>query len=1045
MIVPNTSTYAPVTVTNLTNGLTGSSTRSFSLSFGGNELIASKFDPQYILVPESDGKLIWDVCLCDMDIDGDLDAVVSYRQSKFLTLLKNNGSLNTTIFNKVGSKIELGEEGNILLCEDVNGDGKSDIIVSSNDAEIFNIQILKSNSDGGLILYNETPISFKLPQQTVNGTLVNRTANRILLADIDLDGKKDLIVGSANSPSVFIYRNESTKTAISFNPATPFQIKLSAGGTLDYIQTGRINQDGLPDLVVATINSANFFILENQSTTNNFKFGAPVTITDISDRENIRIGDFDNDGLDDLAHVSRGNQTVTVYRNTSSGSIISMAKSTSVSLNGAPLGLDVGDLNGDGLIDLAVTTVNIGLRLFPNTSTVGNISFTTPVAITLNKYQPANTTQKVARNIKIGDINGDAKPDLVFAFNSLSGETGEFSVITNRNCIEASISPTNLSFCYDTPIKLSGSKASGSTYSWSTNIPAATFNNNTLSNVQLTVPGGSPASITVQLTITSSDGNCTDMTSEIFNLTGGSVPVSPTINAPSSPICIGDNITLSTPFTGGNYLWTNPSGTEFTTSTLNISNATASDVGLYTLRVQSTGGCYSEQASVLLDIDIPPTAEIFNSNPIDNFCEGETIVLSIPDYGAYSQEWFKDGVSTSLTTKSINVTQTGSYRVDLISDANNCVTSSEEYDVRAVPEPSAMISANEAICINVPMTFEAESTGEAGFAMTHSWDFKDGSAVATGASVSHAFSSIGTYLVELTSSYADIEMCENVITFSVTVSTIPEVTPTTTSHSFESDGFTILKCPSDSVRLELPQNYQSYKWLLNGDSIKNDYFIYAKTSASGQSQEYTAEVVSEVGCSLTTEVVTIANFEGSGIDITAEKFQIVDDEIMLDASTRSVSLTASTVGGSDYRWRANDRTIFNDTTNATTIVTPREGETTVTVLANDANGCRESRTIQIVKPGLQAKKAFSPNGDPFNDCWEIINADDPGLTKNCIIYIFDSKGSVIFEKKGPFEENCVWTGQIKGSGSAAPAGIYYYVLKCDKKSTGLTGSILLAR
>ncbi|MEO5601053.1 MAG: gliding motility-associated C-terminal domain-containing protein, partial [Cyclobacteriaceae bacterium] len=75
--------------------------------------------------------------------------------------------------------------------------------------------------------------------------------------------------------------------------------------------------------------------------------------------------------------------------------------------------------------------------------------------------------------------------------------------------------------------------------------------------------------------------------------------------------------------------------------------------------------------------------------------------------------------------------------------------------------------------------------------------------------------------------------------------------------------------------------------------------------------------------------------------------------------------------------------------------------------------------------------AFSPNGDGFNDLWNIraeLNAD-------CSLSIFDGRGRRIFENKG---EN--WDGTYQGK--SVPDGTYYFVYGCPDQKP-LTGSVLV--
>jgi hypothetical protein len=133
------------------------------------------------------------------------------------------------------------------------------------------------------------------------------------------------------------------------------------------------------------------------------------------------IGDVDGDGKPDLAVTNYTSNNVSVFRNTStSGSITisSFATKVDFTTGTAPFDIAMGDIDGDGKPDLAVvnyTTNNVSV--FKNTSTSGSIgtgSFSARVDFTTgtNPY-----------NIAISDIDGDGKPDLVvtnFNGNSVS-------------------------------------------------------------------------------------------------------------------------------------------------------------------------------------------------------------------------------------------------------------------------------------------------------------------------------------------------------------------------------------------------------------------------------------------------------------------------------------------------------------------------------------------------------------------------------------------------------------------------------------------------
>ncbi|MEP0938140.1 MAG: FG-GAP-like repeat-containing protein [Cyclobacteriaceae bacterium] len=1035
--VPTSAAYGPITVTNLTNGLSGSSPTNFTMSFGGSAgLNASDFE-QYIL-QETGGtsktNLIWDVCLCNLDDDGDLDAISTHSKSNSIFAFRNGSTVSTTTFSIPGSiglanPVDVGLITTYMECSDLDGDGKSDIAIGANDARTNRHLTFFRNNFSGSIMSISNDYEIDIPVTTSG----NRAINTFKLVDVDGDGKKDVVAGIRNDPSFIIYLNTSSVGNISFN-STPiiFTLPITGASTTAHIDYGNLNGDGATDIVVST-GTGIILAYKNQSTKGNVQFASPVELSISNSPSSINLVDLTDDDLAELVVVQQTQNMVRVYSNTTSNAQSEISYSSATLINQAdPLFSAAGDLNGDGLPDLAVSTATQGILLLENTSSGGNLSLATGVLIDLDGT-------KATRNIRIADVNGDAKPDIVAAFNSFDGGVGEFSVVTNRSCLSPSISPADVSFCYDIAFDLSAPKAFGVTYAWSSTEAGVTFDDNTAENVSVTVAGGSASTIPITLTMNSTDGSCTDPVTQNYSLISGTPAAAPTINInQAGTVCGGDAFTLSTSTTGASYLWTLPDGSEATTSTITVSSAVSTDAGIYSLRVQESGGCYGNTGTITVDVDVPPSLSIANTSGNDNFCsDGAGITLEVPEYDGLSLKWFKDGADQSNSTGTITVQTTGGvYTVEVTSDDTGCTTTSESLEVFAIAPPVPMISANSEICVDVPLDFSAESSTSAdGFAVTHSWDFKDGN-TATGLTTTNTFTAAGTYLVELTTSYDDVDLCSDVITLNVTVSDIPTVNITNVSG-------TTVKCPSDSVELTLPANYQAIDWLVDGVSTGNtSTSFYAKTVEGQSSVEITANVTTDIGCTTQTEPLSISNFSDSGISITAEGFTADQDTIQLESGIKSVLLTAATAGGSNYMWEALDLNVLSTTTGQTTEVFPSAAFTTITATATDGNGCTESQNIVIEKPGLQPRKAFSPNGDTQNDCWEITNSDSQA---GCTVYIFDSRGSRVFEGQSPFPNNCVWNGQINGNGGDAVEGVYFFVLKCDDKSSSQTGTILLAR
>ncbi len=255
------------------------------------------------------------------------------------------------------------------------------------------------------------PVNVTLPPYSGGST---GYTGDVEVADMDDDGKPELIAANQSPSKYYIYKNNSQLGNISFSPLFDVPTIINYGR----LTTGDINGDGKPDIIGLDNAGLAFYL---SSTGGVGLSGAPGFVTDVS------IADFNADGRTDFLVVADG--AVYTMKNTWQTTSQPAFQLTGMFYSGAKIARPI-DVDNDGLPDVVYTDGFSGeTYVIRNTSTPGGaISF----AFTGIRLTDALTDlYRIADDVKIGDMDGDGKQDIVISWKYTFGGSAMPSIHLN--------------------------------------------------------------------------------------------------------------------------------------------------------------------------------------------------------------------------------------------------------------------------------------------------------------------------------------------------------------------------------------------------------------------------------------------------------------------------------------------------------------------------------------------------------------------------------------------------------------------------------------
>ncbi len=228
-------------------------------------------------------------------------------------------------------------------------------------------------------------------------------------------------------------------------------------------------------------------------------------------------------------------------------------------------------------------------------------------------------------------------------------------------------------------------------------------------------------------------------------------------------------------------------------------------------------------------------------------------------------------------------------------------------------------------------------------------------------------------------------------------------------------GSQITICQGKTTEIVPPSIFSSYLWSTGSTS--------PSITASNQGW-YKLKATDKNGCSVTDSVYLAL--------LRSPKVYLGNDTSLCNAN---LTLDAGTDGIS-YVWSTNEITSRIE-------VTDVKNNQLIWVQVENDLGCVTVDTIKILAcRGYEINdipNTITPNGDGFNDTWNIPNISS---YPNASIEIYDRWGRMVFQSKHGLPAGG-WDGTSKGR--ALPMDSYYYLINLDNGKNPLKGTITIIR
>jgi len=466
---------------------------------------------------------------------------------------------------------------------------------------------------------------------------------------------------------------------------------------------------------------------------------------------------------------------------------------------------------------------------------------------------------------------------------------------------------------------------------------------------------------------------------------GTTIPVRVNTVRGSGTICPAANQTYFDAFNTGSYPTTYDGQTKILTAQAAVIPGTLYHIKLVIAdegNARFDSGIFLKAGSFVSEKDLGPNRLLATGNSL---CPNETLILNATQAGATSYQWFKNGNPVGTNSATYDVTSAGTYTVEINVNTTCVITGSIEIEYA----PNITTSTT---------SFTACDTNSDGFAVFDLNAIKTQIFNNLPSNYSVALFESTTGTTALPANFTNTTPNQQIIyarivTLENCYANIP-ITLNVISSGGILPSEIINICNNSVTTISAPSGFSNYSW--NTLPVQNSQSI--SISSSGN---YIVTLTNANGC---TNTKTFTAIESEIATIT--NIDVYDFEENL---TALISIS----GNGNYTYSI-DGINFQNTP---LFNLPEPGEYRIYVKEENCG------TVSDTFFALTYPKFFTPNGDSFNDVWQIKNLDKKGL-ENSKIYIFDRFGKLIKELN---KINSSWDGTFDNQ--KLPSTDYWFIIE----------------